>query len=67
MKRRRLASATATAIAIPALGLGLNGAASARTISAGFYAKHTVVLDCQVTLTSGLVVTRWPARTATTT
>jgi hypothetical protein len=47
MKRRRLASAAAAAIAIPALGLGLNGAASARTISAGFYAKHIVVLDCQ--------------------
>jgi hypothetical protein len=47
MKRRRLASAAAAAIAILALGLGLNGAASARTISAGFYAKHTVVLDCQ--------------------
>jgi hypothetical protein len=38
MKRRRLASAAAAAIAIPALGLGLNGAASARTISVGFYA-----------------------------
>lgn len=47
MKRRRLASAVAAAIAIPALGLGLNGAASARAISAGFYAKHIVVLDCQ--------------------
>ena len=47
MKRRSLDSAVAAAIAIPALGLGLNGAASAHTISAGFYAKHTVVLDCQ--------------------
>jgi hypothetical protein len=40
MKRRRLASAVAAAIAIPALGLGLNGAASARTVSAGFYARY---------------------------
>jgi hypothetical protein len=47
MKRRRLASAVAAAIAVPALGLGLNGAASARTISPGFYAKQIVVLDCQ--------------------
>ena len=45
--RRRLASAAAAAIAVPALGLGLNGAASARTISPGFYAKQIVVLDCQ--------------------
>jgi hypothetical protein len=36
MKRPRLASAVAAAIAVPAVGLGLNGAASARTISAGF-------------------------------
>jgi hypothetical protein len=47
MKRRRLASAVAAAIAVPALGLGLNDAASARTISPGFYAKQIVVLDCQ--------------------
>jgi hypothetical protein len=47
MKRRRLASAVAAAIAIPALGLGLNGAASARTISADLYVTHIVVLDCQ--------------------
>lgn len=47
MKRRSLASAVAAAIAIPALGLGLNGAASARTIPAGLYAKQSVVLDCQ--------------------
>ena len=47
MKRRRLASAVVAAIAISALGLGLNGAASARTISAGTYAKQFVVLDCQ--------------------
>jgi hypothetical protein len=47
MKRRRLASAVAAAIAVQALGLGLNGAASARTISAGFYAKQIVVFDCQ--------------------
>ena len=39
MKWRRLASAGAAAIAIPTLGLGLNGAASARTISDGFYAR----------------------------
>src|SRR5881394_2605919 len=47
MKRRRLAFAVAAAIAIPALGLGLDGAASARTMSPGFYAKQIVVLDCQ--------------------
>jgi hypothetical protein len=33
--------------------------------AASFYAKHTVVLDCRATPTTGLVITRWPARTAT--
>ena len=47
MKRRRLASAIAAAIAVLALGAGLNGAASARTVPARFYAKQVVVLDCQ--------------------
>jgi len=51
MKRGRLTSAVVAAISIPALGLGLgltlDGAASARTISARQYSESTVAINCQ--------------------
>ncbi len=47
MQRGCLASAIVAAVFIPALGLGLNGAASARTISAAHYSERTVVINCQ--------------------